>query len=64
MQSPSVLDQVHSHTRETALIPVVDASRPNPGVDWRETCWFLKREEDDLAGYLFAQDYELREGSD
>ena len=34
------------------------------GIDWRETCWFMKHEEDELAGYLFSQDYEVREGSD
>jgi hypothetical protein len=66
MESPSIQESLHSHTPEAISNPVVRAiySPPNHGVEgWRETCWFLKHEEDELAGYLFDSEV-LREGSD
>jgi hypothetical protein len=62
MQSPSMQESTHSHTPEGN--PIVKVSQLNRGVDgWRETCWFLKPEKDDLASYLFDSEV-LREGSD
>jgi len=63
---------MHSPTVQAQFPPRNEANPGNPpsqaglhdAVDWRETCWFLKREEDELAGYLFVDDFELREGSD
>jgi hypothetical protein len=54
----------HPHTTEGNFGPVVKVSQLNRAIDgWRETCWFLKREEDELASYLFDSEV-LREGSD
>jgi hypothetical protein len=39
-------------------------AQPIMEIDWRETGWFLEREEDDLAGYLFTEDCEVRKGLD
>ncbi len=63
MQSPILLDELQ---RNSEVCPPNSPLRPGVDVriDWRETCWFLKREEDELAGYLFAEDCEMREGSD
>ena len=63
MQSLTAQEPINRHTQGTVSNPRLHAGL-NDGVDWRETGWFLKHEEDELAGYLFAQDYELREGSD
>lgn len=63
MHSPTLLDELQRHTQDRTLNPPSRAGL-NVEIDWRETCWFLTREEDDLAGYLFAEDCEMREGSD
>ena len=63
MQSPTLLDHLQRHTQDSTLNPPLRAGL-NVGIDWRETCWFLMHEEDELAGYLFAEDCEMREGSD
>jgi hypothetical protein len=59
MESLIVQEQAQPQIQETNLKLVQQFS-----IDRPDTCWFLKREEDVLAGYLFAQDYEMREGSD
>ncbi len=65
MPSLIVQESLHPHTPENAYQPVFNAPQINRGLDaWRETCWFVKREEDELAGYLFYDDPEAREGSD
>ena len=63
MQSPTMQEQLHQQPQTLAANPRLHAGLEHV-IDWRETCWFLKHEEDELAGYLFTQDYELREGSD
>jgi hypothetical protein len=63
MQSPTLQEQLHPQTRPGDLNPPLYTGF-NAGIDWRETCWFLKHEEDELAGYLFTRDDEAREGSD
>lgn len=63
MHSPLLLDELQRKIQDSTSNPPVRAGL-NVGIDWRETCWFLKREEDELAGYLFAEDCEMREGSD
>jgi hypothetical protein len=64
MHSPSMQESLHSHTPEPSSNPVSKVIQTDRGVEgWRETCWFLKREEDELAGYLFDSEV-LREGSD
>jgi len=64
MQSPSIQESLHSQTPEAIFNPVVKVTQPNRGIEgWRETCWFLKHEEDELAGYLFDSEV-FREGSD
>ena len=63
MQSPTTCEQSQPHIQDIALNPSPHNAF-NIGIEWRETCWFLKREEDELAGYLFAEDFEMREGSD
>jgi hypothetical protein len=64
MQSPSIHESVHSHTPEAIFNPGVKVAQPDRGIEgWRETCWFLKHEEDELAGYVFASEV-FREGSD
>jgi len=60
MQSPTMQEQPHRQTQGSPLNPPAHDGL-NPGID---TGWFLKHEEDQLAGYLFTQDYEVREGSD
>ena len=65
MPSLIVQESLHPHTPETSYHPVFNATQINRGLDGlRETCWFVKREEDELAGYLFYDDSDLREGSD
>ena len=65
MPSLIVQESVHPHTPETSYHPVLDATQANRGLDaWRETFWFVKREKDDLAGYLFADDPDVHEGAD
>lgn len=63
MQSPTVHDELPRHMQDSASNPSLRAGL-NVAIDWRETCWFLTHEEDELAGYLFAEDCEMREGSD
>lgn len=63
MPSPTVGNELQPHAPATVFTPSSPAGL-NREIDWRETCWFLEREEDELAGYLFAEDYEVREGSD
>jgi hypothetical protein len=64
MQSPSMQESPHSHAPESSFNSIVKVSQANRAVDgWRETCWFLKPEKDELAGYLFDSEV-LREGSD
>jgi hypothetical protein len=64
MQSPIIQESLHSHTPESNSSPGVKVSPLTPAIDgWRETRWFLKHEEDELAGYVFDSEV-LREGSD
>ena len=64
MKSPSMLASLHSHTLESDLNPVVRINQQNRVVEGRkEDCWPLKRENDELAGYVFDSEL-LREGSD
>ena len=59
MESPSM----HNSVRDLRIV-----SDPNwhdlnsiGGIEgWRETCWFVKHETDELDGYLFAEDAEVR----
>jgi hypothetical protein len=65
MPSLTVQESLHPHTPETSYHPVLSATQSNRGLDsWRETRWFVKREEDELAGYFFADDSEVRPGAD
>lgn len=64
MESLALQQQGQPIIPETGLNVVQHAASRNFTVDRRETCWFLEREVDVLAGYLFSQDYEMREGSD
>jgi hypothetical protein len=42
----------------------VKVTQPDRGIEGRrETCWFLKHEEDELAGHVFDSEV-CREGSD
>ena len=64
MQSPSIQESLHSRIPEGNLNSVVKVSQPNRAVEgWRETCWFLRRDKDDLEGYVFDSEL-MREGSD
>lgn len=64
MQSPSIHESPHSHTSEAIFNPVVKVTQPDRGIEGRrETCWFLKHEEDELAGHVFDSEV-CREGSD
>lgn len=64
MQSPSIHESPHSHTSEAIFNPVVKVTRPDRGIEgWRETCRFLKHEEEEPAGYVFDSEV-FREGSD
>lgn len=64
MASPSMQESLHSHPPESYVSPIVKVNQLNPNVDgWRDTGWFIKNEEDELAGYIFDSG-PLREGSD
>ena len=61
MQSPVLQDstppinpEINFNTmlREFALTQALEG--------WRDSCWFVKPEVDDLQGYLFTEDAEVR----
>jgi hypothetical protein len=57
-------ETLHSYTPEANFSPIVTVSQLNGPVDgWKETGWFLKRKEDELAGHIFDSEV-FREGSD
>ena len=61
MQSPPVLNSSRSERVENASKPA--SWHPTLTVEaWRETCWFVKHEDDGLEGYLFSDDAEQRLG--
>ena len=61
MQSPSMQESLYPPERNFS--PIVKVNQLNRAVGCRETGWFLKNEEDELASYVFDSDL-LREGSD
>ena len=64
MKSPSMEESLHSHTLESDFNPIVRINQQNRVVGGRkEDCWSLKRENEELAGYVFDSEL-LREGSD
>jgi len=64
MKSPSMQESLHSPTPEGNVSITMKVSQQNCAVDgWRESRWFLKHEEDELADYVFDSE-PLREGSD
>ena len=64
MESLIVQEEAQPQIQETNLNLVQHSASRNFSIDRPDTCRFLKHEEDVLAGYPFAQDYEMREGSD
>jgi hypothetical protein len=60
MNSPTAQVQFQTRNEGDHANPPSQAGF-HPSIDWRETCWFLKREDDELAGYLFTDDFDLRE---
>ena len=64
MQYTGMQELLHSHPPKSNLSPIVKVNQLNQSVDDRRKIgWFLKNEEDELAGYVFDSDL-LREGSD
>ena len=64
MKSLSTQESLHSQTLESDLNPIVRISQQYRGVeDRKEDCWSSKRENNELAGYVFDSQL-LREGSD
>ena len=64
MKSPSMQESLPSQTPESDLNPIVRINQQNRVVEGRkEDCWSLKRENNELAGYVFDSEH-LREGSD
>jgi hypothetical protein len=57
-------ESLHSHTLESDFNPIVRINQQNRVVGGRkEDCWSLKRENEELAGYVFDSEL-LRAGSD
>ena len=61
MQSQNVQNE-QSPKDQSSLLNSHRTGSIKVGVDWAETGWFLEREKDELAGYLFAEDCEMRRG--
>lgn len=64
MQSLILEEQAKQIDPEIGSNPVQHVVGRNFSIDRPDTCRFFEHEKDVLAGYLFAQDYEMREGSD
>ena len=64
MEFPLLEEHSQQEIPEAGLPSFQHAASRNFTIDPRDTCWFLEREEDVLAGYLFTQDDEMRERSD
>jgi len=63
MQAPTVQESLQTHTPEATVSSVVNLTHPNSEIEgWRDT-WFLKHEDNEVAGCLFDSEV-FREGSD
>ena len=61
MQTPPLLNPSRPERVENASKPASYYPTLTPEA-WRETCWFVKPEDDGLKGYLFSDDAEQRLG--
>ena len=61
MQAPPLFVAMHHCLAEcTSRFAVCNLAVEDNRDYWREIGWFAPREEDELDGYLFAEDAELR----